>query len=118
MFFQIQTCPVPWCQLFVIQAVMSRTTSYPVVFGLLPNKTSATYLKFFQEVAALDEDIFKGKLYFKKKKYIYIYFIYRILIFFDYFDKLFQCLASQQWYRRILNGVFGPQSRQFFRMQR
>ena len=55
-----QTCPVPWCQLFVLQAVITRTYSYPVVFGLLPNKTGTTYLKFFREVASLDKDIFKG----------------------------------------------------------
>ena len=55
-----QTCPVPCCQLFVLQAVITKDTSYPVVFGLLPNKTAATYLKLFRVVASLHEDIFKG----------------------------------------------------------
>ena len=59
------TCPTPWCQLFVLQAVMDKGLSYPVVFGLLPNKCAATYLKFFQEVAALSEDMFKGGTNFK-----------------------------------------------------
>ena len=59
------TCPSPWCQLFVIQAVVEKGTSYPVVYGLLPNKCASTYLKFFTEVANLSEDMFKGKFDFK-----------------------------------------------------
>jgi len=54
------TCPAPWCQLFVLQAVMEGGISYPVVFGLLPNKTAQTYLKFFTELSTLADDLFTG----------------------------------------------------------
>ena len=55
------TCPAPFYQLFILQAQVVNGTTYPVVFGLLPNKCSATYLKFFTEVAAFSEDMFKRK---------------------------------------------------------
>ena len=55
------TCPVPYYQLFILQAQIGDGASYPVVFGLLPNKCAATYLKFFKEVAGLAEDMFKSK---------------------------------------------------------
>jgi len=53
-------CPVPFCQIFVIMAELPCATkaSVPVVFGLLPNKKTATYVKFFEEVSRLSEKMF------------------------------------------------------------
>jgi len=53
-----QTCPAPFCQLFVLQAQLVRGKNYPVVFALLPDKTTASYMKFFTEVKKLSPDMF------------------------------------------------------------
>jgi len=39
---------------------MEKGASYPVVYALLPDKSAATYLKFFSEVAKLSDTMFKG----------------------------------------------------------
>ncbi len=54
------TCPPPFHQLFIIMAKLHGGTNIPCVFGLLPNKTSATYIKFFQVVANLSDKMFAG----------------------------------------------------------
>jgi len=57
-----RSAPAPFCQVFVIMAELGCASgaSIPVVFGLLPNKTTATYVKFFEIVAGLSENMFTG----------------------------------------------------------
>ena len=43
----------------------------PVVYGLLPNKTTATYLKFFSEVAKFSEGMFTSKYFNLREKLNY-----------------------------------------------
>ncbi|MBM3938788.1 MAG: transposase [Sphingomonadales bacterium] len=56
--------PAPFCQLFVVMAELGCATraTIPVVYGLLPNKKTETYTKFFEQVARLSENMFKGNL--------------------------------------------------------
>ena len=44
------------------QAQLVNGTFIPVVFSLLPNKLSDTYLCFFREVAKLADNMFQGKV--------------------------------------------------------
>jgi hypothetical protein len=54
------SCPPPFVQVFIIMASLPQGSSIPAVFGLLPNKNTKTYTHFFQIVASLAEDMFKG----------------------------------------------------------
>jgi len=57
-----RSAPEPFCQVFVIMAELGCASgaSIPAVYGLLPNKESATYTKFFEVVAGLSESMFTG----------------------------------------------------------
>jgi len=56
------TAPAPFCQIFVVIAQLNCETkaNIPVVFGLLPNKTTRTYVKFFEQLASFTEKMFTG----------------------------------------------------------
>lgn len=55
------TCPPPFCQLFVIMSQLNPSVNIPCVFGLLPNKFTGTYVKFFKELASMTENMFQGE---------------------------------------------------------
>jgi hypothetical protein len=42
-------------------ATLPNGKNIPAAFGLLPNKLASTYTHFFQIIAGLDEDMFKGE---------------------------------------------------------
>ena len=44
----------------LLQAQLMNGTNIPVVFGLLPNKETTTYIKFLAEVSNLTDNMFKG----------------------------------------------------------
>ena len=78
-----QTCPTPFKQLFILMAQLTGGSHIPVVFGLLPNKPTPTYLKIFKEVAGLAEDMFKGECFIQYFSTFNIYPVLRIRIRMD-----------------------------------
>lgn len=56
------TCPPPFCQLFVVMSQLNASVNIPVAFGLLPNKFTRTYIKFWTELSSMAEDMFTSEL--------------------------------------------------------
>jgi hypothetical protein len=52
--------PGPFLQLFILMASLPKGGSIPAAFGLLPNKTTRTYIQFFTVLKGLAEDMFQG----------------------------------------------------------
>jgi hypothetical protein len=57
------TAPPPFVQLFILMATLPNGSTCPTVYGLLPDKTAATYTQFFNIVKGLADDMFTGRLF-------------------------------------------------------
>jgi hypothetical protein len=57
------TAPPPFVQLFILMATLPNGSTCPTVYGLLPDKTAATYTQFFKIVKDLADDMFTGWLF-------------------------------------------------------